>query len=185
MDSLVRLRKDICDCRACPRLVAWRERVAAREAGRVPRRDVLGPSGARVRRSEGADRGAGPGAGGARGEPHRPVLHRRPIGRLAVPGDAPRRPGQPARVGVGRRRIGAHRRVDLGSGAVRPTRQHAAARRARQLPGLPAARVGAVAPGPGGGVPGRVRLPGGVQRVRCASSPEVRSRGRRPRRRTG
>lgn len=28
MDSLVRLRKDICDCRACPRLVAWRERVA-------------------------------------------------------------------------------------------------------------------------------------------------------------
>ena len=28
MDSLVRLRKDICDCRQCPRLVEWREQVA-------------------------------------------------------------------------------------------------------------------------------------------------------------
>ena len=28
MDSLVRLRKDICDCRQCPRLVDWRELVA-------------------------------------------------------------------------------------------------------------------------------------------------------------
>ncbi len=28
MDSLVRLRKDICDCRRCPRLVEWREQVA-------------------------------------------------------------------------------------------------------------------------------------------------------------
>ncbi len=28
MDSLVRLRKDICECRACPRLVEWREQVA-------------------------------------------------------------------------------------------------------------------------------------------------------------
>jgi uracil-DNA glycosylase family 4 len=28
MDSLARLRKDICSCRACPRLVEWREAVA-------------------------------------------------------------------------------------------------------------------------------------------------------------
>ena len=28
MDSLVRLRDDVCDCRRCPRLVAWREQVA-------------------------------------------------------------------------------------------------------------------------------------------------------------
>ncbi len=28
MDSLVRLRNDICDCRRCPRLVEWREQVA-------------------------------------------------------------------------------------------------------------------------------------------------------------
>ena len=28
MDSLHRLRRDICDCRACPRLVEWREQVA-------------------------------------------------------------------------------------------------------------------------------------------------------------
>ncbi len=28
VDSLVRLRNDVCDCRRCPRLVEWRERVA-------------------------------------------------------------------------------------------------------------------------------------------------------------
>jgi uracil-DNA glycosylase family 4 len=28
VDSLVRLRKDVCECRACPRLVTWREQVA-------------------------------------------------------------------------------------------------------------------------------------------------------------
>jgi uracil-DNA glycosylase family 4 len=28
VDSLVRLEKDVCECRACPRLVAWREQVA-------------------------------------------------------------------------------------------------------------------------------------------------------------
>lgn len=28
VDSLVRLRKEVCACRACPRLVAWREHVA-------------------------------------------------------------------------------------------------------------------------------------------------------------
>jgi uracil-DNA glycosylase family 4 len=28
VDSLVRLRKEVCDCRRCPRLVTWREQVA-------------------------------------------------------------------------------------------------------------------------------------------------------------
>ena len=37
------------DCRACPRLVAWREEVAQDEAGRVRRRGVLGPTGPGVR----------------------------------------------------------------------------------------------------------------------------------------
>ena len=31
-----RLEADVVGCRACPRLVAWREQVAAREAGGVP-----------------------------------------------------------------------------------------------------------------------------------------------------
>ena len=44
---------EIVACRACPRLVAWREEVARDEAGRVPRRDVLGPAGAGVRRPRG------------------------------------------------------------------------------------------------------------------------------------
>ena len=36
----------ISQCRACPRLVAWREEVAADPPGGVPRRGVLGPAGA-------------------------------------------------------------------------------------------------------------------------------------------
>ena len=35
-DSLERLAAEIVACRACPRLVAWREEVAADTAGRVP-----------------------------------------------------------------------------------------------------------------------------------------------------
>ena len=38
---------------ACPRLVAWREEVARGQAGRVPRRAVLGPAGLRLGRCAG------------------------------------------------------------------------------------------------------------------------------------
>ena len=46
--DLPALTAEIVECRACPRLVAWREDGRAGEAGRVPRRGVLGPAGARA-----------------------------------------------------------------------------------------------------------------------------------------
>ena len=48
---LAALTAEIVACRACPRLVAWREEVASREASVVPRRGVLGQACARLRRS--------------------------------------------------------------------------------------------------------------------------------------
>ena len=60
---------------------------------------VLGPPGARLRRSRGAPADRRPGARRARRQPHRPRLHRRPLGRLPVRRAPPRRLRQPADVG--------------------------------------------------------------------------------------
>ena len=38
----------VSDCRACPRLVAWRELVAAEKRAAFRDEDVLGPAGARA-----------------------------------------------------------------------------------------------------------------------------------------
>ena len=86
--SLAALTAEIVECRRCPRLVAWRERVAAREGPPVPGRDLLGPAGAGVRRPGGADPDRRAGAGGPRRQPDRSGLHRRRLGRLPVGGDA-------------------------------------------------------------------------------------------------
>ena len=75
---------EVVACRACPRLVAWREQVGAGEAGRVRRRGVLGPARARLRRSRRRRAGRGPGPRRPRRQPHRAGVHRRPLGRLAV-----------------------------------------------------------------------------------------------------
>ena len=72
---------EIVACRACPRLVAWREEVAAHPAGRLPGRGVLGlarcpglatPPRPSSRRS---------GAGRPRRQPHRSGVHWRPVRR--------------------------------------------------------------------------------------------------------
>ena len=80
-----RRRAEIVACRACPRLVAWREQVAAEKRAAFRDEDYwgrpvpgFGDPAARV-----AGRRAG--AGRARRQPHRPGVHRRPLGRLAVP----------------------------------------------------------------------------------------------------
>ena len=54
--DLADLDGGVADCFACPRLVAWREEVAADQAGRLPRPGVLGPPGARLRRGRRAHR---------------------------------------------------------------------------------------------------------------------------------
>ena len=67
-----------------------------REGRPVPRRDVLGPAGAGLRRPGRADPARGPGAGGPRRQSDRPGLHRRRLGRLPVRGAPSRRPGRSA-----------------------------------------------------------------------------------------
>ena len=77
------IETDVTGCRACPRLVAWRER--GQGQGRSLRRSgVLGAAGARVRRPGGARAHRGPGAGRPRREPDGPHLHRRPVRRLPL-----------------------------------------------------------------------------------------------------
>ena len=76
-------------CRACPRLVAWREKVAG-EARGLRRRDLLGTPGAGLRRRRRAVLIVGL-APPRTGQSHRPRVHRRPLGRLALRRAAPRR----------------------------------------------------------------------------------------------
>ena len=77
----------------------------------------------------------------ARREPHRPGVHRRPLGRLPVRVAAPHRLREPARVGARRRRAAAARRVRRGRGALRAAREQAHAGRARRVPAVPRARA--------------------------------------------
>ena len=120
-------------CRACPRLVAWREQVAAEKRRSFRGRAVLGPPGPRLGIGRAADADRGPGAGRARRQPDRADLHRRPQRRRAVrlavadragrPADQRRRPG----TGSGcwargwRRRCGARRRQNKPTMAERDT----------------------------------------------------------------
>ena len=87
-------------CRACPRLVAWREEVGADPPRRYRGEEYWSRPIPGLRRSRGRRRGDRPGAGGARREPDREGVHRRSLGRLALRGDAPGWAGQPADVGV-------------------------------------------------------------------------------------
>ena len=80
---------------------------------------------------------AGLAPGGARREPHRARLHGRPLGRLAVRRDVPRRVREPAGVGRGRRRPRAPRRLRRGRGPVRAAGEQADDRGARPLPPVP------------------------------------------------
>ena len=129
--DLAALDARVSGCRACPRLVAWREEVA-RGVKRASFRDQdywgrpvpgLGPADARI-----AVVGLAPGR--ARRQPHRPGVHRRPQRRLDLrraaggPGLA-NQPTSTAR----RRRAGAHRRPGRRGGALRAAGQRADARR--------------------------------------------------------
>ena len=95
-----RSTREIVECRACPRLVEWRERSRAEKRAAFRDEHLLGSAGARVRRPRGPGAGRRARAGRARRQPHRPGVHRRPLGRLAVRGAAPRRLRQPADVGA-------------------------------------------------------------------------------------
>ena len=80
----------------CPRLVAWREQVAVEKRAAYRDQTYWGRGVPGFRRPAGPHHGARAGTGRSRCEPHRSPVHRRPLGRLAVPGDASCRPRQPA-----------------------------------------------------------------------------------------
>ena len=75
-----RVQDEVVDCRACPRLVAWREQVAREKRAAFRDEDLLGPPGARLRRSRRPRGDRRPGAGRPRRQPHGPDVHRRPLG---------------------------------------------------------------------------------------------------------
>ena len=153
----------------------------AREAGGVPRRGVLGPSGARFRRPAGSGARRRARARGPRRQPHRPGVHRRPVGRLPLRVAAPHRVREPADVGArattvsccttrtSPRRCGARRRR---TSRRRPNATSAAPYLVRELDLLDR--------GPGDRRARRVRLRGGVGRAR-ARRRTVELPARRPR----
>ena len=114
----------------------------AHEESRAPRRRVLGTSGPWFRRSGRARPRAGPGAGRARREPHRPRVHRRRLRRLPDDRHARRRVRQHQDVASGRRRTRADRRVHRGGRALRAARQQAGAGGNRRVPRPPGQRDG-------------------------------------------
>ena len=89
---------------ACPRLVRWREDVAATKRASFADQPYWGRPDRRLglRRRRGRDRRAR--ARGQRRQPHRPGLHRRQLGGLAVREPAPGRPRHAAHVRARRRR---------------------------------------------------------------------------------
>ena len=133
-------------CRACPRLVGWREEVAAtrRKSFRDERywgRPVPGwGDPARVH----PDRR--PGARRARREPDRAGLHRRPQRRLPVRRAAPVRPRQRSRRAYRRGRPAADRRADGRRGPLRAAGEQADPGRARYVRALAGRRAAAWSP---------------------------------------
>ena len=168
----------------CPRLVAWRERVAREKRAAFARREVLGPPDPGLRRPRRAHPRPRPGARRARRQPHRPRLHRRPLGRLPVRGAAPRRAAnQPTSVHA-RRRPGAARRLDHRGGPLRAAGQQADARRARHAACPTRARARAAARAARDRLPRRVRVGRGAAPARRAGrSGAAAAAALRPRRR--
>ena len=171
--TLAALEADVVDCRRCPRLVAWREQVAVEKRAAFRDEAYWGRPVPGFGDPQRADRRARAGAGGARRQPHRPGVHRRPQRRLAVPGDAPGRPGQPADVDVhagdGLRLHGAW---VTARGEVRAAGQPADARPSATRARRSSQRELDALDAGGRRVPRRVRLRRGVPALRRAAPPD-------------
>ena len=122
LEGLKAVASEVESCRRCPRLVAWREAVAADPPRRYRGESYWARPVAGLRRPGGAGRDRRPGAGGARRQPHRAHLHRRPLRRLALRGAAPGRLRQPARV---------ESAATTGCGCATPTSPRSSAARRR------------------------------------------------------
>ncbi len=168
-------------CRACPRLVAWREEVAATRRAAFRDEEYWARPVPGFGDPEASIAVVGPGPRRPRREPHGAGVHRRPLRRLAV---SPRSIGpglanQPTSVRR-RRRSAPARRVGDRLGALRAARQPADSSRAGSLPSLPGAGAGPAGLGAGRRGPGPVRLRRGGPgpRARPAAPLRPRRRGR-------
>ena len=156
-------------CRACPRLVHWREDVAERKRASYAAEPYWGRPIAGWGDAEPRVLVAGAGAGGQRRQPHRPDLHRRPV---AATGCSPRctASGWPAQAtsvhaGDGQRLVGT--RMVAAVRCAPPDNKPTPVERDTCAP-LAAARAGAgAAVAAGGGVPRVVRV-GRRCSARCA-----------------
>ena len=131
-----RPRRGVADCFACPRLVAWREEVAATKRAAFRDQEYWGRPVPGFGRGRRAHRDPRAGAGRARRQPHRPDLHRRPLRRRALRRAAPGRAGQPA--DQRRRRRRAARCTTPGSSPRCAARRRTTSR--RPASGTPARR---------------------------------------------
>ena len=123
--SIAELNAQISVCRACPRLVSWREEVA-----NVKRRAFADqPYWGRPVPGWGSERprllivGLAPAA--QRRQPDRADVHRRPVRRPVVRGIAPGRAGEPADQRRRRRWVAGQQDSHRRAGAVRAARQRA------------------------------------------------------------
>ena len=94
--ALASFEAEVTACRACPRLVEWREKVAREKRAAFRDQDVLGPPDPRLRRPRRARADPRARARRARRQPHRARVHGRPLGRLPLRRPAPHRLRQPA-----------------------------------------------------------------------------------------
>ena len=183
--ALRALEAEVHECRRCPRLVAWRETVAAEKRAAFRDEEYWGRPIAGFGDPARAHPPARAGPGRPRRQPHGPRVHRRPLGRLPLRRAAPGRPGRPAGLALARRRAHAHRLLDHGGGPLRAAGQQAAARGARRVRRL-AARRGAAAGGRARrALPRRLRL--GRRAAAAGRAPRAPSRASAtaPRRRPG
>ena len=182
--ALAALTAEIVECRRCPRLVAWREQVAREKVRALPRRDVLGPAGAGVRRSGRADPAARPGAGGAWREPDRAGSS--PVTRRAT-SCGPRSTAQGWPIAPASHRaddgLTPDRRLHRGRRPLRPARQQADDRRnatrARRSWSASSALLSEVRVIVALGAFGWDAAPAGVGRARARPGAEAAVRARR------
>ena len=128
VSDLPALDAAVSGCRACPRLVAWREEVAATKRAAFRDETYWGRPVPGFGAVDARLLIVGPRPRGPRRQPHRAHVHRRPQRRRPLRRAARRRSRVPADVGRDRRRPRALRRPDHRAGALRPAREQAHAR---------------------------------------------------------
>ena len=94
--ALLQVEREVVECRACPRLVAWREQVAAEHRASFRDQEYWARPVPGLRRSRRPHRDRRPGPRRPRRQPDGPDVHRRPLGRLPLRRPPPHRLRQPA-----------------------------------------------------------------------------------------